>query len=301
MRGMISLIGEQPIPNLLPLRYLSPQEAVFLYTQLTKPVAERLHGLVESQMRVHNVEVPPYDIRAIQDAIQSWMDQHGQSADEWIFNLTGGTKIMALATYQAAANRKAAFVYLQSEGKRSLLYRYDFENDGYRMTESVELPSLIRIDDYLRAHVGQYEQRPPRQDLGSQFERAVADALREVVDEVMVGVTLKSVKSAVELDLVVRLRNQVGVIQAKTGSKARSKDGLRELNSACTREFLGTYTRKLLVINQRWDPTLDNLRELAREWQIDVVELPSFREDSPSLSREDTALLQERVRKALEG
>ncbi|MDW8065519.1 MAG: hypothetical protein RMK32_07800, partial [Anaerolineae bacterium] len=69
----------------------------------------------------------------------------------------------------------------------------------------------------------------------------------------------------------------------------------------CGRERLGIYTAKILVINQRWDETRENLRELAEAWGIWVVELPSFQENSPSLSRGDQERPQEKVRKALRG
>ena len=118
------------------------------------------------------------------------------------------------------------------------------------------------------------------------------------MDEVKQGVILGG---ALELDLVVRLGNQVGVIQAKTGEKAKKKEGLDQLNAACGRENLGTYTAKILTVNQRWDETLENLRELAGAWNITVIELPSFTPDSPSLSPEDQERLRREVRRGLGG
>lgn len=299
MKGVASLIGEQPIPILLPLRYLSPKEAVFIYTDRTEYVANRLRNLVKGQMNVYDIKVLPYDINSIRNAIQEWMSRHRQSASDWIFNLTGGTKLMSIAAYEIAARHRAPFVYLESETKQPVLYRYDFKGNEYQITESQELRPLICIEDYLKVHVDEYNQQPRGQDIGFQFERVVADALRGAVDEVMEGVTLKSVGSTVELDVVVRIGNQVGVIQAKTGKRARSKDGLLELKSACSREFLGIYTKKILVINQEWDHTQQNLQELADYWGIHVIKLLSFKTDSPSLSPEDQEKLREQVRKVL--
>lgn len=41
-----------------------------------------------------------------------------------IFNLTGGTKPMSLAAFLVAFQRKAPFVYFQTEGGHSLLFHY---------------------------------------------------------------------------------------------------------------------------------------------------------------------------------
>lgn len=43
---LILLVGEQPAPNLLPTRHLSPDTVALVYTEHTKPVAERLKGLL---------------------------------------------------------------------------------------------------------------------------------------------------------------------------------------------------------------------------------------------------------------
>lgn len=296
MTVMISLIGEQPIPNLLPIRRIQPDEVLLLYTKRTEATANRLKRLVEMDgVRVHMLSTDPYDIQRARADLEGYIRDQGWTGSALVFNLTGGTKTMVLAAYQIAMALGAPFVYLQSEGRQSRLYRYEFVAGEYQKGGDEGLPGLITIDDYLRAHVGDYETRKPRfSDLGTQFEEAIESALVGWVDEVKRGVLLGG---ALEVDLVVRLGNQVGVIQAKTGRKAKEKDGLRELNAACAREYLGTYTAKILVINQKWDHTVTNLRDLANAWNITVVQLPSFTESSPSLSPGD----QEELRRAVRG
>lgn len=296
MTVMISLIGEQPIPNLLPIRRIQPDEVLLLYTKRTEATANRLKRLVEMDgVRVHMLSTDPYDIQRARADLEGYIRDQGWTGSALVFNLTGGTKTMVLAAYQIAMALGAPFVYLQSEGRQSRLYRYEFVAGDYQKGGDEVLPGLITIDDYLRAHVGDYETRKPRfSDLGTQFEEAIESALVGWVDEVKRGVRLGG---ALEVDLVVRLGNQVGVIQAKTGKKANEKDGLDQLNAACAREYLGTYTAKILVINQKWDHTVTNLRDLAKAWNITVVQLPSFTESSPSLSPGD----QEELRRAVRG
>jgi len=299
MTVMISLIGEQPIPNLLVLRHERPKEAVLVSTDHTHAVARRLEDLLRSEIAVDHLTIDDaFDIQKIRETLRKFLKTRGQPRGEWVFNLTGGTKPMSLAAHQLATKLKASFLYLQSEGKRSRLYRYSFQDGEYYKEADELLPTLITIDDYLRAHVGDYRLKQPGSAFGGRFERAIAEALEGTGLEVKVGAVLAG---ALEVDLVVRHANQVGVIQAKTGGAARKKDGLRELNAACEQRYLGTYTTKILAINRRWDKTLTNLRELAQAWRISVVELPSFTGENPSLSSEDRARLQKQVFETLGG
>lgn len=291
---IISLIGEQPIPNLLPLRYLKPKRAILVHTDRTKTVAGRLQRLLAPEIEVLLLHTDPYDINKIQEDLEKSLA--GLERTELAFNLTGGTKTMVMAAYEVARNYGAPFFYLQSEGKSSVLYRYRFEGGEARYEGKETLPGVLTIKDYLKAHLDD----PYPQITGPRhtFEEVVGKALEGAVDEVVVGVTLAP---ALEVDIVVRLENRVGVIQAKTGSKARTKEGLDQLNAVCEQRYLGTYTQKILVINQRWDHTLTNLRELADAWRIKVIELPSFTDATPYLSDEDQKLLREQVKKVLRG
>jgi len=114
-----------------------------------------------------------------------------------------------------------------------------------------------------------------------------------VVDEIAVGLKLLGV---VDVDFVVRCANQVGIIEAKTGSGG--KKGIDQLNTAGEPRNLGTYTQKLLVSDQVWEHTLSNLRELAEARRIEVIELPRFSTEG-SLSVEDGEKLTQRVCKSL--
>ena len=158
------------------------------------------------------------------------------------------------------------------------------------------LPGLITLDDYLRAFVDGYQLTGFAKDeasKGTRFERAIHTALEPVVDEIAVGLKLLGV---VDVDFVVRCANQVGIIEAKTGSGG--KKGIDQLSTAGEPRNLGTYTQKLLVSDQVWDHTLSNLRELAEARRIEVIELPSFSTEG-SLAVEDGEKLTQRVCKSL--
>jgi len=61
MKVTISLIGEQPIPNLLPLRYQPPDVAVLVHTDRTRRVAQRLEELLAPKVTVRLLPTDPYD------------------------------------------------------------------------------------------------------------------------------------------------------------------------------------------------------------------------------------------------
>jgi len=294
--AMILLIGEQPAPNLLPLRYYRPSRVVLVRTELTKKVSENLQALIEDDTQVHMLDVQPYHIERIAQDLESFLERHKWANNELLFNVTGGTKPMALAAYNVAQRYRSPVLYFQTEGGRSLLYRYEFSEGGQiRLMEKTDLPGTITIADYLRSYVGQYEETGFSRGAGGNFERVVYQALESVVDEIIAGVKLGG---ALDVDLVLRCRNQVGIAEVKTGKKARSKEGIDQLNTAGGRAFLGIYTRKFLIIDTLWDATCSNLRELAEARNIQVIELPSYAQMG-TLSDEDRQMLINTVQSVL--
>ena len=269
----VSLIGEQPIPNLLPIRYQPPDAVVLVYTDRTQAAAERLGRLLPMDCTAVPCLVSAYDIQATTQDLLSLIGEHEWAASDMLFNLTGGTKAMALAAYLAAAELRAPFIYLQSEGKKTRLYRYEFGDDGRPHVSADDLlGALITIDDYLRAYVGEYQLTGfAKEEKGRLFEQAIFETLKPVVDEIVPGARLLG---ALDVDFVVRCENQVGIIEAKTGPGV--KKGIDQLNTAGGQRYLGTYTRKMLVSDQQWDSSRSNLRELAEARRIEVIELPSF-------------------------
>lgn len=292
---MISLIGEQPIPNLLPIRYQPPTVAVLVHSDRTERAARRLERLLPPGCQPVYCPVSAYDIQTMSRDLTTLIEKQGWKATKLVFNLTGGTKSMALAAYLVAAETRSPFLYLQSEGKQTRLYRYEFEADGTpRMVDDRLLPGLITIDDYLRAYVGDYQLTGfSKSEAGGAFERAVYSVLQAEVDEIVAGAKLLG---ALEVDLVVRCGNQVGIIEAKTGPGV--KKGIDQLNTAGGQRYLGTYTQKILVSDQQWDHTRSNLRELAKARRIEVIEVPSF-STGGQLSAEDAERLAQRVCKCL--
>ena len=288
MKVLVSLIGEQPIPNLLPLRYFKPSACLGVHSDYTEKAAARLATLTKGLVEIWLLKVNAYDIRAIRDSLTAEIQGRGILPQEMLLNLTGGTKPMSLAAYLTAAELGAPVIYLQSEGRQSRLYTFSPGNPA--LVEETCLPGLIIIDDYLRAHIDSITTRRTKPDqAGHVFEQAVLDALRDVVDEIKPNVNLQG---TVDLDMVVRCENQVGLVEAKLGSN-HLKMAIDQLNTAAGREYLGTYTQKFLVSDQDWSRFSD-LKALAKSRQIVVVELPGYGRHR-SLSQQEIALLRDTI------
>jgi hypothetical protein len=264
--ALILLVGEQPLPNLLPTRHINPELVVLVHTDRTKGIAERLKGLLSAEKLL--CEVEPYHLSKIERTLHDFLSQHvAESKHQLLFNLTGGTKPMSLAAFQVASRHKAPFVYFQTEGGRSLLYRYQFTDQGeVKLEKQEELSQTITLDDYLRAQVGSYTKGSPRND----FEEQVYQALRAISDmETLTSVRPQGLE-ALEVDFVIRLGNQVGVIEAKTKG---AKSGIDQIQAVAEQRYLGTYVAKFLVSGKQVDR---NNKNLAQAYKIEVIELPSY-------------------------
>lgn len=280
---MISLVGEQPVPNVLPVRYYQQEQTVLVvlvYTERTEQVAKRLAALLPGACLVGPVD--PYSLEGVEDTLRIWFDQHDPDGEEVVFNITGGTKPMMLSAYRMAERQGRTLVYVQTEGKAIRLYRYQFRHMMYLVSEPeiIELPTLLTIDDYLRVHSGSFTATGYAKHDGGAFEEAVDKALVGAVDESIAGVKLGGAQDA---DLVIRTGNRVGIVEIKTGNP--NKKGIDQLNTLGGREYLGTYTSKFLIVDRSWQEQT-NLRDLAAARQITLVELPSY-EQTGGISDED--------------
>jgi predicted RecB family endonuclease len=158
-----------------------------------------------------------------------------------------------------------------------------------RLAPPEELPELITIADYLNAHLPGFRVEGASQTDGGHFEQAVANALQEAGFEVMIGVRPERVADQIEIDLVIRYKNQVGIAEVKLGGGEAPKKGVDQLSTAGRREYLGTYTRKFLIVARRQN---NKIRQLARESDVTLIELPDYRSGRPLSSRERCQLLQ---------
>jgi len=285
---MINLVGEQPAPNLLPVYELQPQLVFLVATSRTKTVAHRIKSLLaKREYRVNIIYGEPYDVETTFRALNESLQDNRLHDVKLLGNFTGGTKLMVLALLRMIREWPTGgeLCYLQTERTQGVLRFYDpFKFSPLR--EQL-VTRTISLEDYLTSYLGDYRLEGPSYGEGGKFERAVAQALEPHVDEIVLG--LKK-GGALEIDIVVLCGNRVGIIEAKTGEKARKKEGIDQLNTAGGREFLGTYVKKFLVVNAPWDDRT-NLRELAQARDIVVVELTKYDSNTGLLPKEEAERL----------
>lgn len=303
--NLVCLIGEQPIPNLLPILHLRPARTLLVHTsnEGSRKAAARLQKLCTGkQIPADLLDVgDAYRIECIYEKIHEKVAS--QDRGEWRFNLTGGTKLMSLAALQVAAETNARCVYYQTEAERDRregkLLSYRLDSNG-RLVEDPTggevLPTLLTLDDYLRAHVDGYTLKPvDEKNSGSFLEKAIFQALQPHVDEILRSVQPQGVKNQIEIDLMVRIGNQVGVIEVKTGGEGSGKHAVDQLTTAAAREYLGTYALRFLVTQQARD---DRYKALATALRVEVIELREY-DGRGRLSESDRTTLLDKIQQKM--
>jgi hypothetical protein len=289
---MIHLVGQQPMPILMAARQWRADENVLVATHVTEVVARRVAQLLPGAT-VHMLTADEYNLKALSSEIGKL-----SAGDAVVFDITGGTKMMALGMYNIASRRGIPLVYVQSD-RKSLVHEYVFDEKG--LSSTVHTPGeLFTIDDYLRAHLPGYRaegyhQESGRLSIGGRFEKAVAEILTSAGFEVLSGVRPENVGSQIEIDMVLRLGNRIAVAELKKGFDGSPKTGFDQLSTAASPTYLGTFTTKLLITGSRVSP---ELRQMAKETKVAPISLTSY-EDRIGFNRADEQELVAKVRKAL--
>lgn len=302
MRTLINLIGEQPIPNLLAIKYIKAEKNILLLTDTTKKAAERIKQLCpESELHI----VEPYNIDSAVESIEKIVKIN----DENIFNITGGTKTMSIAAYNVAVKLKSKFIYLQSErekdqNNKNVLYVYNYNINGKLEVTKEDLPELINLDEYLKAHFFKYEVEGYHKENGilsegGMFEKAVDEAISKKEFETIAGVRPTIVSKQIEIDLAVRLKgtNNIGILEIKTGSYEGPKKGLDQLETAAKREYAGIYTTKFLVTESELPQKIKNL---ADEHHIQYIDKLGFDRKTGKLTLDAKNKLTEKLKAKLQ-
>ncbi len=296
MTVMIALVGEQPLPNFLPVRHYHPSDVLLIYTTKTREKYKYLQVTLQQEVNVYGLETEAYDISTIVRALNEELGKKAALASQpLVFNLTGGTKTMSLAAYQVAQQRDAPMMYLQSEGKHTRVYNYMWEHQQLRSTGNELLPECITLQDVFDLHLGpgKWQECGAGNKEGSHFEEVLAATLRIHGYEVMLGVR---VMGQVDVDIAVRSGNQYGIIEAKWGEGGRKLDGIKQLNNAA--RHLGTYSQTFYVITVPPQPAHTAITDASN---IQVISLPGYDHTTNVLPPPEVAVFLGQIGKALKG
>jgi hypothetical protein len=287
---LVCLVGEQPVPNLLAIRRFQPKRVVLVFSDRTERVSTNLVNLLSRlrsgiELISFNVE-EPFNLltctRSISDEIDRLVSSDHTSM---VFNITGGTKPMSLAAFMIASQMGARVVYLQSEGSEPVFYSYSFDESSVTSNASLtkavkslgtlDCSATISIADYLAVHGIQARQKDNKQE--NSFEKAVYDLVSQcMTDKHRSAFEINQnvyIADNVELDLIIRYKNQIAVAEVKSGSQASKKHPIDQLVAATRPDRLGTYTKRILILDR--EPESNNA-ELAKAHAIEVVSLTEW-------------------------
>lgn len=297
---LVSVLSDQPIRSLLPIRFLKPAEVLLVGRRQMHEVSQHLAAVLKGETTLHLLEITdPYNPNAVYDKLRMAVSKLGWLPHETLFNLTGGTKMMAFGAYHLAHEQKSDLVYLEEwDNRPDVVNRYHFQHGVAKLSEQHTIPPVITIADYLNIHLPGFDitgfsgDDHRRLTSGGLFEKTIHDALAESVDEVLAGVRPKGVGDQIEIDLVARCGNRVGIIEAKTGVK---KQGIDQLDTAGGHHYLGEHIVKILVTGGRLSRAYHTLAAAQR---IRIIELPDYRERY-GLSDRDKQHLTRTIQEAL--
>jgi hypothetical protein len=168
----VCLISEQPIPNLIPLLLEKPVKAVFLVSAEMSAQAERLKKVL--QPRSISVEIAEissaYDFMAVERICKQIIEGH-EAGNGLTLNVTGGTKITALAAFQVFYFNDHRIIYLDTTNKQ--LLQLAPESDAIPVRDN-----LVKVRDYLHAYGMNPEDIP---DSGKAEGRLGLDGLAQLL------------------------------------------------------------------------------------------------------------------------
>jgi hypothetical protein len=284
---LLSLMGEQPIPNLIPLwqfhEYTGTQ---FAATSTTHGRALMLAEAIARDHQLKRVKVleplklEAYDLQKARLVLARAITELHQE-DDVCLNLTGGTKIMSLAALQAAYGSGIPLMYVASEQNEIIFY----QSDGVE-TRRQPIDVQISVRQYLEAcglensltqnflPPDPNATLPPPKEGDYLENRVVKQALDSgLFDDVQRGVFVRrrTERGDVinELDVVVTRHARLAICSCKARKKI-TNDMLYELAALSSRENLGIYCGKLLVTSTT-DLT-ESLFNRARANRIHLVD-----------------------------
>ena len=323
MKIMICLVGGQPAPNVFPLKEISPDHLVLVYSDRTHEVAKNIKSVVEKVLEINTIALEEidsaYDFQAIYTKLSNYLNENGSDTDELIINLTCGTKIMSLAAFELARQRSAKAFYYQSEDNQSLMHYYHFENRQLTFDDKKTIDNFLSLDQYLRLYLTKF--KSVKNSKGKDYENNVIGALinnfgegevkerqlildkaqKKPITITQLGEDYELIRSIypvsspdVEIDFAIRYKNVVGFAEIKKKAERRAID---QLNSVATSENLGSYIYKFIIHSNELH---SHHKDAIREYGIISIKLPSAEADD-TLSDDDKALLVNTIKTRLTG
>lgn len=284
---LISFLGEQPMPAILPLWVLDGVDATCLVaSERTEDLAKIVFEFIKNDRDLSHIHVFPYfkisayELPRAEKTLYKMIAQIKQtySGDVGI-NLTGGTKIMSISGLLAAFREQYQMYYVVSENDEIIKL-----SPGGNYSTSIPLQVKISIDQYFSAHgietsldqsfsnPNEHTHHPPKE--GDSLEAYVYHKAVESghFDDVKHGLFIrKNTQTGQplirELDIVVIRNGRLAVCSCKSGKY--SPEYLAELEALTAREKFGIYCGKVFVSGE--ESFSDYRREQFKQNGVSLV------------------------------
>lgn len=139
------LVSSQPIPNLIPINMneLRPRKVALLVSSDMQIQAERLERIIRGMgIKVIKYDIAPYDLESARDTCMNILAQFEN--EEVILNITGGTKIMALAAFEVFREMEKTIIYVDTQNKSIQVLS--------PKSQSITSKGLVKVKVYLEAY-----------------------------------------------------------------------------------------------------------------------------------------------------
>lgn len=143
MNTMFCLVSRQAMANVIPVLMYKPNKVLLFATPEEKNTADHLEKLFNSKnINVNRIDdLDAYDYLKFKDCILNEINK--ASGDLWL-NVTGGTKLMAFAAFEAFTEKDKKIIYCNTD-RNQIIHLFP--------KLSIEKLNLnISIDDYLQSY-----------------------------------------------------------------------------------------------------------------------------------------------------
>lgn len=143
VKTIFCLVSRQAMANVLPVLMYKPNNVILFTTPEENHCADNLEKLFKSKgIKVkRNDGLDAYDYIRFKEAVKSQLES--TEGETWL-NVTGGTKLMALAAYEAFAEKNQKIIYCNTERKQIIHLLPNF------FVENLDLN--LSVEDYLNAY-----------------------------------------------------------------------------------------------------------------------------------------------------
>jgi hypothetical protein len=150
----VCLISAQLAPNLLPLldKTLAPKQksVIMVVTKEMKNNADALTNVIKKYgiKEIERVQIDDqYDYENIQSAIDKCISKYDKNL-QLVLNLTGGTKIMTIASLLVFSLHSRPIFYLKETDNTAII----IEGMEGNVIGSIHLENELKVEDYLLAY-----------------------------------------------------------------------------------------------------------------------------------------------------